>query len=358
MALFDSFRKLVGKAKTGDLTSPEEIARAAGLLEEHDRLNEASVLLGEGVKLFPEASALRTQHDRVERRRLRERIANLSKTLEARPNPAAALELARIYRQTGDTVSARSVAAQAVEKFADYAPLHQVLGELWMDIYEQSGVPQDGITALRSLERCLALDGGNLAVRERLLEFFGKIGAWRNALEQSVKLLNCLRPGLTGRIATEALGKQNLAEEDVEGLIRRRRRTQEDVPKVAFSPSVEEDVRRSLRLFDDLRGRRMISVVWPDGVMREAGANERMDRDALAKSVNALKSAATECCSLMGIGGFVMAEMETPDSAVYLKVLSQAGERDAGATRRSASLFVLTNDAARRREVLARLSRV
>lgn len=61
----------------------------------------------------------------------------------------------------------------------------------------------------------------------------------------------------------------------------------------------------------------------------------------------------------MSIGGFVLAQVETPDAAAYVKALSQEGPQAAGAAAgRTATFFLLTGSAARRREVLARLAHV
>jgi tetratricopeptide (TPR) repeat protein len=360
MALFDKIRGWIRPGgETGDLTSPEGFARAAGVLERGGRLAEAAVLLAEGVRQFPDAPALRTYHERVERRRLRERTAELAKTLQARPDPALSLELVRIYREIADTVSARRVASEAIEKFPNYAPLHQAMGELWLEIYEHSSMTQDGITALRCLERSVELDPANLSARELLVSLYGKIGAWRKALRHAVSLLERLRPGQVGRVALEALAQQKLPEEDVNTLLRSFSRSMEKAGPTITTPPEEERMAKALELFHDLRGRRVASILVAGGQWREAADNERMDKDALTKGVKGLKSAAIECCFRMSIGGFVMAQIETPDATAYLKIIPPAGGRETeSGVWRSATFFLLTNDAARKREVLARLAHI
>ena len=360
MALFDKIRGWVRPGgETVDLSSPERIARAADVLEGNGRLAEASVLLAEGVKKFPKASGLRAQHERLERQRLRERIVELTKALQARRDPALALELVRIYRQIGDTVSARRVGFEAIEKFPEYAPLHQALGEIWHEIFDQSATKQDGTTAVHSLERCVKLNPANLPARELLVDLYGKIGAWGKALEQAVAVLAHLRPGLTGRLALEALHHRKPPEEDIDSLLRKFASSREAEAKEGPAPAEKERMDKALALFEELKGRRLAAVIAADGAMREAISNERMDKNILAKSIKGLKLAAMECCSRMSLGGFVMAQIETPEAAAYLKVIPPkiTDENESGVWR-SDALFVLTNDAARRRDVLARLEHI
>ena len=360
MALFDRIRGWIRRGgEMGDLTSPEGFARAAGILERAGRLAETAVLLAEGVRQFPDAPALRTYHERVERRRLRERIAELAKTLQARPDPALYLELIRIYRQIADTVSARRGASEAIEKFPNYAPLHQAMGEVWLEIYEHSSTTQDGATALRCLERSVELDPANLSARELLISLYGKIGAWRKALRHAVSLLERLRPGEIGRVALEALAQQKLPEEDVNALLRGFSRSMEKAAPIVATPPEEERMARALELFHDLRGRRVASILAANGQWREGADNERMDKDALTKGVKGLKGAAVECCFRMSIGGLVMAQIESPDASAYLKVIPLSGGRETeSGIWRSATFFLLTNDTARKREVLARLAHI
>ena len=360
MALFDSVRGwLARRGKTGGFSSPERTLHAAGVLERNGRSAEASVILAEGVRRFPKSTALRAQQERLESRRLRERIAELTRSLQGRPDPALALELVRIYRQVGEAVSARRVAAEAIEKFPKFAPLHRITGELFMEIFEQSGTTQDGSVAIRSLEQCIVLDPSNVPAREALVVLYGKIGAWTRVMEHTVKMLGSLRPDLVGRLALEALVQRKLPPDDVDGLLRRFSRSLEKTIPSAQGKPEEEKWARVLAAFQDLKGRRLAAVVTPDGTVREAVGNERTDKAALAKGVNGLKAAATKCCSRMSIGGFVMAQLETPDAAAYLKILpAPGGDASESGVWRMDALFLLTSDAARRREALARLELV
>ena len=125
MGKFERLRRWLSRREEAlDLSSPERVAQAADLLEANGRPAEACVLISEGLRKFPDDPGLRVQQERVERRRLRERMGELTKTLQVRPNPMLALELVRIYRQTGQAVSARRVCAEAIEKFPNNAPLH------------------------------------------------------------------------------------------------------------------------------------------------------------------------------------------------------------------------------------------
>jgi hypothetical protein len=145
----------------------------------------------------------------------------------------------------------------------------------------------------------------------------------------------------------------------VDGLLRRFSRSLEKTIPSAQGKPEEEKWARALAAFQDLKGCRLAAVVTPDGTVREAVGNERTDKAALAKGVKGLRSAATECCSRMSIGGFVMAQLETPGAAAYLKILpAPGGEASESGVWRLDALFLLTSDAARRREALARLELV
>lgn len=355
MGIAEWFRGwFIRRRRSYELSSVERVARAAELLEGNGRLQEASVILGEGIKRFPQATNLRTQQERVERRRLKERVAELNKLYQARPDPALAVELVRIYRETGDSVSARSVVEEAIKRFPNHAPLYEVKGDLWLEIFEASGTEPDGMEAMRSLERCVELDPANLTAREALVGLYGKIGAWAKALHHAVLVLNTLRPGVVGRVAIEALAKHAPPEEDVGVLMHNFARTHE---KTTAPLPERRTASKILELFHDLKGRRLAAMIATDGSLIDIVSNERIDKEAIAQTGNALISAAVECCTRMSLGSFVTAQIEGEGTSAYLKVLTPQ-DVDATSARpaRSTTILLLTNDLARKREILARLA--
>jgi tetratricopeptide (TPR) repeat protein len=358
MSILRKFTGWVAGGTEGlDLSSPEGVAKAAAVLEENGQLGEAATLLEEGVKRFPQSPAVRSLLERVQRRNLGERAAELTKTLQARPDPMVYLELVRIYRQIGDTVSARRVASEAIEKFANHAQLRQAVGELWLDVFEEGGATQDGIAAAASLQRCVELDPSNLNAQESLMRLYGLIGAWGKALQQAVAILNSLRPGPVGKIAAEALAKRGPIEDDVEALVRKSIRTREEAGQAASALPEIEGVGKVLREFRYLKGNKVAAVIAPAGTMIGAVMPEEMDKEGLAKAASGLAAAAAECCSRMSLGGFVMAQIEAPHLSGYLRVVPPVGHKTGESSPgSSATLFVLADSTARKREILARLA--
>ena len=231
------------------------------------------------------------------------------------------------------------------------------MGELLLEIFEQGGTAQDGLSALQNLELSVVLDPTSATARKALLSLYGRIGAWTRALHHSVMLLNIVNPEPTGRVAKQAWAAQKPAEDDVEGLMRRFVRDRE-TGQGPVRPE-GEGVSRTLGLFKEFRGYKVAAVVASNGALWGTLMNEPMDSDSLARSFNGLTNAAVECCSRMSIGGFVTAQIEGPGGAAYLKALPPQGRpADEAAGKPSATVFVLAADSAGRREILARLAQI
>jgi hypothetical protein len=354
MALLEKIRGwLKGRGAALDLSSVARVAQTADVLERNGRVAEAAVLIAEGLNKFPNDPALRAQQERVERQRLRERMAELTRTLQIRPDPMLALELVRIYRQASHWVSARRVCAEAIEKFPDNPRLRQAMGDILLEVFEQGGMPQDGLAAMENLERSIVLDPTSVTARTALVLLYGKIGASRRALHHAVMLLDILSPDPVGRIAKQAWAAQKPVEEDIEALVRKYARARETTRKPAVPQA--RDVSKALGLFKDVRGFKAAAVVASDGALWGVVTSEPRDTASLAAVVNELAGAASDCCSRMSIGGFVTAHIEGPGVAAYLKVLPHTGEVPDGPR---ATVFVLAADPTGRREVLARLAQI
>lgn len=162
------------------------------------------------------------------------------------------------------------------------------MGELWREIFEHSGMPNEGAAALRYLERCVELDPANIPARESLVVLYGKIGAWPKSLRHAVALLRVLRPGSVGRLASEALARMKLPDDDVDALLRRFSRGKEEAALAGPARPEGERWTKVVDFFQDLKGCRVATLVTVDDILHEAPGNERVDKQALAKGVNGL----------------------------------------------------------------------
>jgi tetratricopeptide (TPR) repeat protein len=140
-----------------------------------------------------------------------EAVAAILRVLDERPNDFEALKnLALIYRDTDQVAQAILFARQAAQARPDYAPIYQLLGELYRAAGDPSSAqqayqkaveldPEDvnslwGLAmshwdqgqhqeAIVQLEAALQVVPDNLQVRQALGDLYARIGDWQKAIE-------------------------------------------------------------------------------------------------------------------------------------------------------------------------------
>jgi hypothetical protein len=144
----------------------------------HDR---AERMAADGLALFPRSIELRQLLD-CARRGLRSRRADeLRAKLIRQPSGESFEELARIYSDLGDSAALHQLCTQWSLRFPDDARCWLASGEAHLSSFYRDLKAQEGAAAVKSLERALELEEGQLQARRMLSELLYRVGAVHDA---------------------------------------------------------------------------------------------------------------------------------------------------------------------------------
>ncbi len=166
------------------------------LAQEYARLGmtqSAVDLCAEGLKLFPSNTLLSRLADRARRVAREERMNDLRQELSEAPRPALWLEMCEILMELGQLGRAEQIAQEWIATQSSPEGL-LALARVRVERFLEDRGRGLGFAALEALDQAIAVaesDGRSLQLKMSLLS---KIGAWKDALDCSVKLLD-LDPG-------------------------------------------------------------------------------------------------------------------------------------------------------------------
>lgn len=130
-----------------------------------------------GLALFPDAIELQKLRDFARRSNARARVEELRARLNRSPNGKLYRELAGSYLELGDQAALHAICDEWSVRFPDDPGAWLVLGQARLCNYYRDLSAVEGLAAVQSLERVLALDAGDRKARMLLAELFYRIGA-------------------------------------------------------------------------------------------------------------------------------------------------------------------------------------
>lgn len=147
----------------------------------------------EGLELFPGNSQLVRLQQRAKRLEREERMGELREELAEAPRPALWAEMCEILLEAGRFARADEVAQEWLRASGDDESRLMVARIAYESFLSVRGRDQ-GRRALAAMQRAAESMESDVRPRKMLLEFFSRIGAWRDAQNMASELLQ-LAPG-------------------------------------------------------------------------------------------------------------------------------------------------------------------
>jgi tetratricopeptide (TPR) repeat protein len=134
-------------------------------------------LADEGLALFPHSAELRKLRKFAKKNQLNGRIEDLRHRLAKAPHPKLYRELAAMYLELGDFDAVHGTCEECIRRFPDDDGAYLVLARARLTNFYRDLTAQDGLEAVRGLQKVIALDPGNVKAHKLLAEVLYRTGA-------------------------------------------------------------------------------------------------------------------------------------------------------------------------------------
>ena len=282
-------------------------------------MNDRTLQLAEeGLALFPQSEELKNLRRFAKKSRHNARIKDLRERIERGPQPRLFRELASIYLEQGDLEQVQRTYDECGEHFPSDDGTLVILARARLASFYRDLSAQDGLAAVRCLERVVSVDPQHVKAHKLLAEVFHRVGADVSA-KRHLDILVSISPDDTEVTAMSEEMQVSSAtfEEDLESLFQRVESDGEIInepivedPPFVEPPEVDPEsdkkmlnrVRDALAQVADIGGVRKASYIRGSKALVKGDIKD--GKDPFLRVVRVVAKASQRAARRMDIGNF------------------------------------------------------
>lgn len=279
-------------------------------------MNERTVQLAEeGLALFPRSEELRKLQRFAKKTQLNSRIKDLRARIDRGPQPKLFRELASLYLEQGDLDLVQTTCDDCVKHFPHEDGTLLVLAKARLAAFYRDLNGGEGMSALRCLQKVIALDPENTKAHKLIAELLYRVGAGASARE-SLEVLARLTPNDQEALAMLEEVSGSDFQEDLESLFQRVEDegamatspvkaappTTHETPEPTTDKATLNRVRDQLAQVADFAGVRKAAYIRGSKALVKGDIKD--GRDSLLRIVRIVAKASQRAARRMDIGNF------------------------------------------------------
>lgn len=307
------------EAKVREEPSPSTFVDLGQVYINLGMLNETLAAADEGLRLFPNSAELRKLLKFAKRKQLDGKIKELRQRLNRTPSAKLYRDLSLLYVELGDFGSVQGTCEECIRRFPADPGAYLVLARTRLANYYRDMTPRDGLEGVRSLQKVIELDGGNVTAHRMLAEVLYRSGAVTSAMHH-LETLRRLQPQDNEVALALDAARQQPAQpyEDLDVLFH----AVEAAGRLAYGPLIRETaratqteggistIREALAQIAELGG--VAKAAYIRGAKALVKGDIRDGKDAFLRVVRVVAKAAQRASRRMDIGNFSKGVMDGP----------------------------------------------